>query len=85
MDNRLGNTNKLGALFGLLSGIGVFVPHPQPGQRRTFDSNNHIIMCLLTETAIAPLSAANSTRCLSRIFRRGGSKLYSSGPAFGRE
>lgn len=31
MDNRLGNTNKLGALFGLLAGIGVFVPHPQPG------------------------------------------------------
>jgi len=31
MDNRLGNTNKLGALFGLLSAIGAFVPHPQPG------------------------------------------------------
>ena len=31
IDNRLGNTNKLGALYGLLQGIGVFVPHPQPG------------------------------------------------------
>ena len=31
MDNRVGNTNKLGALFGILQAIGVFVPHPQPG------------------------------------------------------
>lgn len=31
MDNRVGNTNKLGALFGILSAVGVFVPHPQPG------------------------------------------------------
>ena len=31
MDNRVGNTNKLGALFGVLQAIGVFVPHPQPG------------------------------------------------------
>jgi len=39
MDNRLGNTNKLGALFGLLSGIGVFVPHPQPGKQMGSLSN----------------------------------------------
>ena len=31
IDNRLGNTNKLGALYGILQGIDIFVPHPQPG------------------------------------------------------
>lgn len=31
MDNRLGNTNRLGGLFGMLHAIDVPVPHPQPG------------------------------------------------------
>ena len=31
MDNRLGTNNKLGGLFGILSSMGIFVPHPQSG------------------------------------------------------
>ena len=31
MDNRIGNTKKLGGLWGTLSAIGVNVPCPRPG------------------------------------------------------
>ena len=31
IDNRLGTCNNLGGLYGVLSSMGIFVPHPQSG------------------------------------------------------
>lgn len=50
MDNRVGNTNRLGALFGIFNAIGVFIPYPQPGTLgwqvgRLTDIGVHLVWC----------------------------------------